>query len=42
LPGIFYVTLAFAVVLVVKVCFFLPEIVLQSCRFYTGFIVNKL
>ena len=42
LTGIFYVPLGFGVVLFGKVCFFITSAVLQSGRFYTGFIVPKL
>ena len=42
LPSTFYVPLGFGVVLIGKVCFFLPAQFLQSGRFYTGFIVPKL
>ena len=42
LPGTFYVPLGFGVVLIGKVCFFVTSTVLQSGRFYTGFIVPKL
>ena len=41
LPGTFYVPLGFGLVLFAKV-FFLTSAVLQSGRFYTGFIVLKL
>ena len=41
LTGTFHVPLDFGVVLFAKVCFF-TSAVLQSCRFYTGFIVPKL
>ena len=41
LPVTFYVPLGFSVLLFGKV-FFLTSAVLQSCRFYTGFIVPKL
>ena len=40
LPGTFDVRLGFGVVLFAKVLF-LTSAVLQSCRFYTGFIVPK-
>ena len=42
LPGTFYVPLGLGVVLIGKVCFLLPAQLLQSGRFYTGFIVFKL
>ena len=42
LPGKFYVPLGFGVVLIGKGVFFVTSTVLQSGRFYTGFIVPKL
>ena len=42
LPGTFYVPLGFGVVLIGKVCFFLPAQFFKAVDFTRGFIVPKL